>query len=270
MNATPIDFKSLNIKLIASDLDGTLLYPQGTQELNPETFPLVRELCERGVVFVASSGRQYYNLQLLFDSVKDDIAYICENGCLCVYKGKEIYANKIERRLADSLSEDILAAEGSELLVSCPDMQYVIPKDPSFFFHMRDVVRVRVTEVKSISDIPDPVIKVSSYGTKAVLEESKWKEKYDKVLTVQTAGVEWLDFAPLGVNKAVALEHLLDYLNIKPQECMAFGDNENDRAILEYVGLPVTMNSSNPSVLSLGRFTTDSVNDVLRNFLDQK
>ena len=48
------------IKLIASDLDGTLLQ-NGAQELTPRAIDLVRKLTEKGIYFVAASGRQYAN-----------------------------------------------------------------------------------------------------------------------------------------------------------------------------------------------------------------
>ena len=46
------------IKLVASDLDGTLLL-NGAQSLPEELFPLIKELKELGILFVAASGRQY-------------------------------------------------------------------------------------------------------------------------------------------------------------------------------------------------------------------
>ena len=75
------------IKLIASDLDGTLL-KNGAQELPPDIFPIIRELRQKGIRFVAASGRQYYNLRLLFKPVMDEIFYIAENGSLCICNDK--------------------------------------------------------------------------------------------------------------------------------------------------------------------------------------
>ena len=49
------------IKLVASDLDGTLLL-NGAQSLPEELFPLIKELKELGILFVAASGRQYANI----------------------------------------------------------------------------------------------------------------------------------------------------------------------------------------------------------------
>ena len=71
------------IKLVASDLDGTLLL-NGAQQLPEEIFPLIRELKKLGILFVAASGRQYPNMRRLFDSVADEMAFICENGALAV------------------------------------------------------------------------------------------------------------------------------------------------------------------------------------------
>ena len=65
------------IKLIASDLDGTLLQ-NGAQRLNPEVFDMIRTLKSHGILFTAASGRQYTNLRRLFAPVKDDIAYVAE------------------------------------------------------------------------------------------------------------------------------------------------------------------------------------------------
>ncbi len=44
------------IKLIASDLDGTLLQ-NGAQALTPRTVPLILRLAECGIIFAAASGR---------------------------------------------------------------------------------------------------------------------------------------------------------------------------------------------------------------------
>ena len=53
------------IKLIACDLDGTLLHP-GEREPRSEAFELIDELHRRGIVFMPASGRQYASLRYLF------------------------------------------------------------------------------------------------------------------------------------------------------------------------------------------------------------
>lgn len=66
------------IRLIATDLDGTLLQKDGT--LPEGTFEVVDELKRLGIRFAASSGRQYGNLRRLFGPVAADMAFVCENG----------------------------------------------------------------------------------------------------------------------------------------------------------------------------------------------
>ena len=72
------------IKLVASDLDGTLLLHKA-QSLPEEIFSLIRQLEELGIMFVAASGRQYPNMTKLFAPVASEISYISENGALAVW-----------------------------------------------------------------------------------------------------------------------------------------------------------------------------------------
>ena len=75
-------------KLIASDIDGTLL-PPGETDIPTRIFPLLRRLTERGVLFCPASGRQYHSLRRLFAPVADDMCYLCENGSILFGPGPE-------------------------------------------------------------------------------------------------------------------------------------------------------------------------------------
>ena len=66
------------IKLIASDLDGTLL-KEGTMDINPEIYDIIRKLKAKGIVFAAVSGREYDSIERVFAPVKDDIYFIAGN-----------------------------------------------------------------------------------------------------------------------------------------------------------------------------------------------
>ena len=57
------------IKLIATDIDGTLV-ADGTLDLNPEYYDVIKELKRRGTIVLAASGRQRkYSRQYLMISV---------------------------------------------------------------------------------------------------------------------------------------------------------------------------------------------------------
>ncbi|MBQ9030384.1 MAG: HAD-IIB family hydrolase [Parasporobacterium sp.] len=80
------------IRLIASDVDGTLV-PEGTSQVDPQLFHLILQLKERGIRFVAASGRQYASIVKAFDPVKDEIFFIADNGSFVVEKGQFLVTN---------------------------------------------------------------------------------------------------------------------------------------------------------------------------------
>ena len=101
------------IKLIVSDIDGTLL-PYGQTELRPSLFSIIGELRERGVIFCPASGRQFHSLRGLFAPVQDELTYLCENGAILYGAGREEDAPVLgktcmPREASLALAEDILA-----------------------------------------------------------------------------------------------------------------------------------------------------------------
>ena len=73
------------VKLIASDLDGTILR-KGAQSVEPSTIKAIEQLVNKGMYFAPASGRQIVSLKRLFEPVSDKLVYIAENGALCEYK----------------------------------------------------------------------------------------------------------------------------------------------------------------------------------------
>ena len=255
-------------KIIACDMDGTLLLG-GAQRISAEAFHLIKQLKKHHILFIAASGRQYANLRLLFEPVADDIGYLSEDGCLCVINNEIIDKQEMERNLAEDIINDILNRAGCEVQISAPDVQYLMPKTDFFYHHMKEVVRANVKIISDLGEITGPVLRLSLYNPALNKDdEIYWKEKYGNRCVVQASGPGWLDFMPTGVNKGSGLQKILDYLHIPAQDCIAFGDNENDKEMLELVGCPITMKTGNPTILSLGRYTTDKVENTLQQILN--
>ena len=121
-----------HIKLIVSDIDGTLLL-NGEKKISNQFFEQIKYLKnDSGILFMAASGRQYQNLRVLFEPIKDDIIYLCENGCLGVYHNQVIYQKELEKNLACDIAESILAEDGCEIQISTPCVQYIKPKTEAF------------------------------------------------------------------------------------------------------------------------------------------
>ena len=89
------------IKLIASDMDGTLLNDKN--EIHEEFYQVFQELKKQNIIFAAASGRQYYNLLERFKGIEDKMMFIAENGTFVVYKGKELVVNSLDINLAKRL-----------------------------------------------------------------------------------------------------------------------------------------------------------------------
>lgn len=240
------------IKLIACDLDGTLLL-HGAQTCTKRALELIGELCGRGVYFVPASGRQYPNLRRLFAPVADRLIYLCENGAVVIKDDRAIIKREFPWDLAMEVSHAVLEREDCEVLISGERTSYIIPKHDSYRRLLVETVKNDVVVVREPEEIPEPIVKVSFYT------DPKDRDIAGKALGGQFAGrlsevvsgLEWIDFTLPGSGKGSALAELGKKLGILPGQMAAFGDNENDRTMLEYVGHPYLMRECNPSMENL-------------------
>lgn len=237
------------IKLIACDLDGTLLHP-GEREPRPAAFELINELHRRGIVFMPASGRQYASLRYLFAPVADELAYVCENGALVMSEGHAVVKRSMERSLAMDIANAVVAYPHADVTLSCEGRLYTMSGNDVFVDHLRYEVHCDVAVVDRPEDIDEDVIKIAFQTPEvdqlAALEyfERLFSDRVD----VMTSGTEWTDFIGFGSGKGSALADYGRALGISPDEMMAFGDNENDRDMLNVVGHPYLMESCNPSM----------------------
>lgn len=82
------------IKLIACDMDGTLLDSQ--KRLPPELPEVIAQLREKGVIFCVASGRQYASLRRDFEAYADDLLFLCENGALVMQRDKRVLIDPVD------------------------------------------------------------------------------------------------------------------------------------------------------------------------------
>ena len=142
------------IKLIACDLDGTLLHP-GEREPRSEAFELIDELHRRGIVFMPASGRQYASLRYLFAPVADELAYVCENGALVMSEGRAVVKRSMERDLAMDIANAVVAYPHADVTLSCEGHLYTISGNDAFVDHLRYEVHCDVAVVGRPEDIDD-------------------------------------------------------------------------------------------------------------------
>lgn len=255
------------IQLIASDLDGTLLQ-DGAQELRPEVIYYIKKLKELGILFVASSGRQYANLQRLFEPVKDDIAYICENGALVVYKGDILSKTTIDKNIGEEILMDIHHREGCEILLSGLNTSYLQPKEKDYADHMQYIVKNNVTIVENILEVTEDYLKISVYEKQGIDNSSDYfKKKWGDKVTVVTSGYAWLDMIGKNVNKGNALEVLQKKCSISAEHTMAFGDNYNDVEMLTNAYYSYAMSNGVKDIIKLCKFSSERVEPILHQVI---
>ena len=251
------------IRLIATDLDGTLLTPQ--HQLPPGIFDMIRAFRGKGVRFAAASGRQYGNLKRLFAREAGGMDFICENGAYVVTRGKGS-ASWFPPDMVKEIARDILDA-GMELLISAPETSYVLSSaSREYTDAMVYLLRNTVTVIEDDSSVVGECIKISGYHPNGVAEialplQQKWEGK----LHCDIAGRDWLDFTM--VNKGDGIRALAEALDIPLADIAAFGDQFNDDSMLQLVGHPYIMASAPEPLLKKGYAVCERVMDTLSDIL---
>ncbi len=259
------------IKLVASDLDGTLLQG-GAQDLSPRSIQLIRSLIEKGIHFVAASGRQYDNERRVFSTFLDDISYIAENGSVCIHKGEVISRSTIDPDLCKRILEEIKREDNFEIVVSREDSCFIENNHSEFVNHIVNVMKNTTQIVDDVRNVEGPILKIAicnMHDGPHIIDKylKHLQDLFGSEIKVVTSGNIWIDFIAPGTNKGTALEKLITRLGIKPEECMAFGDQYNDVEMLQFVGTSYAMSNAAPGISYYSTYVTDSVDDVLEDLL---
>ncbi|GAB6169512.1 HAD family hydrolase [Clostridium carnis] len=247
------------IKFIASDMDGTLL--NKNDEINPEFFEIFDKLKEKDIIFAAASGRQYYNLLKRFNSIKDHVMFIAENGTFVVYKGKEILVNDLEKEIALELIEIGRKIENSYVILCGKKSAYIEQKDARLIKETEKYYE-RYEIVEDLTKVEDNILKVTICDFSGSESNSnKYFEKYRQALQVTVSGEIWLDITAKGVNKGVAINKVQELLNIKHEETMVFGDYLNDLEMMESAYHSYAMENAHEDLKKVSRFIAKSNED---------
>lgn len=260
------------IKLIASDIDGTLV-KDGDNKLNPELFDVILKLRAKGIQFAAASGRQWASIENIFEPIKKKIFYLSDNGAYVGCCGRNLFIHNLDKTLAYELVDDIRATDGLEVLVGCADKIYMESSDEELVSWLIDGYKFNIERVEDVLQVKDNIIKVSAYCRTDIQAATKeLNEKYKDRMQVAIAGDMWMDCMAKGVNKGNAIRILQESLDISPRETMVFGDQLNDIEMLGQAYYSFAVENAKDEVKKAARFQTDTnINDgvlkILRNLL---
>ncbi len=258
------------VKLICSDIDGTLL-PEGTAEINPEIFHVIRELKAKGILFAAASGRHYSSISKLFAPVKDDIIFVTENGAYVCCRGYTMSEELIAWEDVCEWVKEVRRIPGASFTLDTKEGFYTESSDQKFLNLVREGYRSKITQVEDTLLEERRINKVSIYreqDIKKVAEEMipRWSGR----LHCTIAGDIWLDFMNKESNKGHAIRKIQDTLHISPDETMVFGDNLNDLEMLAAATESYAVANAAEPVKQAAKYIADSnVNDGVLKVLRQ-
>ncbi|MDE7395544.1 MAG: HAD family hydrolase [Clostridiales bacterium] len=260
------------VKLVATDLDGTLL---GDDKVIPkEIFSLTARLRERGIRFVAASGRSPYTLKANFAPIAGEIDYICDNGAVAIADGKIVrnmpVPKPIVRRVAEwAESEDV------HILLCGTKTTYMLPVEGTKFERHVCPYYFNCVSEKDLTDIGDDVNKIAICDLRGPKTGSA--ERLQKMLgddaDVVVSGDVWMDVMAKGVSKGEALAAIQEYRGVTKAETVAFGDYYNDVSMLACAEYAYVMKNANEDMFRFGNRIADGNNEggvlkVLRTLAD--
>lgn len=248
------------IKLVATDMDGTLLNTK--HELSNEFYPIFHQLKEKGVLFAAASGRQFYNLLNRFEDIQDDVIFVAENGSYVVHKGADVLVQAMEH---DITKEQLLEARkipGAYIILCGKKKAYLEDNTPQFVDHVK-MYYDKIEVVDNLLDVEnDQFLKIAICDPAGAEENSYplFRQK-NAFLQVKVSGSMWLDISHQLATKGRALEVLQKHHGITPDQTMVFGDYLNDLEMMNQAHFSFAMENAHPDVKKAARFIAKSNNE---------
>ena len=252
------------IKLIAADMDGTLLDSQ--KRLPQELTAVVRALKERGVRFIIASGRQAATLRRDLGELAEEMILFAENGTVVMEGDERLFVFPMEKADVRRVLEKTRGMEGVHAVLCRPDVAMIEESAPEEF--RRNVKMYYestqiVPDLLAVCDGFDDVCKIAFYdeGDAEHHEYPVLQEHFADTLSVILSGYSWVDLMRPGVHKGSAMRKLQALKDILPEECMAFGDYLNDKEMLEAVGESYAMENGLAEVKAVCKYIAPSNDD---------
>lgn len=242
----------MSIKLIACDLDGTLMAPDHLT-VTPRTYNALYAAHQKGIKTAIATGR---TLGFTVGAVEQIpfVDYIIYSNGACVFDNtakKDIYRNCIS---AENTAEILSLLEQQELYYNAySDGRVYVQRNKEQFYKNRELPKPFLDMFISCSCECESMLETLK-GREAEIvamysmsEEQKASllEKFERMgLHITSSLPDELEVTAPSVNKGTAITGLCRAVGIDVKNVMAFGDAMNDREMLEAVGHPFAMGNA--------------------------
>lgn len=251
----------MSIRLVAIDLDGTLL--NSRREISEGNRQALLQAVERDVQVVIVTGRRYHSALPLVSLIPCPMTLITSNGALIsTASGEVLHQDFLPRKVAQQVlkvgrqyrpysvaifhtpgsgqvtMQDNAVDEGPlgwyvrtspEGLRLVPDLEAALDRDP---------IQVMIGGPPARIEPAETLLATSPLSSSIHLTWTKYL----------TTNISILDVMNRGCSKGRALKIWAERCGIRPGEVMALGDNHNDVEMLQYAGLPVLMGNHCPEL----------------------
>ena len=143
------------VKLIVSDLDGTLL--NSNHQVSDEFFELFKVLKSKNILFVAASGRPYYSMIDKLSSIKDDIIIVSENGGLAIKQDDLLISNTFKKDSLDTIAKLVIDLEAAHPVFCTKNKAYVISKSQKLMSLLSEYYS-NYQVIDNVSEIKEDVV----------------------------------------------------------------------------------------------------------------
>jgi len=269
----------IKMKLIASDLDGTLLNEIG--EISQENVQAINKATEKGLRFVVATGRSYDSAKRILTKAGISCPIICLNGAASYDINGKLIRNipmdaAICRKIVsvcqkaemytELFMENSVLSSGKDNFMDVAIQMFKDVMPNSTEEEIRHVVEKRFQDENvqfidnlegQISNENNTIYKVLSFS----LDEEKLTEAYHELknepgMIITSSGHLNLEFNHPDAKKGLALKELVNSMGIDMKDVMALGDNLNDKSMLEEAGRGVAMGNAAEEIKELCRYTT--------------
>ncbi|MGL5963734.1 MAG: Cof-type HAD-IIB family hydrolase [Fusobacteriaceae bacterium] len=247
----------MKIKLIATDLDGTLL--RNDKTISEKTKKILKNYIAEDGKLIITTGRAYFGTKWIADEL--DI-----KGIVITYNGARIYDREKDEIIYHKVIEESVVKKIIEISREKKVHLNLYQDDDWFVESKKSKEAERYTKACGKEAVEKPFHEFKNYEmTKALFigeKENLDLVRYELVkrlgdsIYITSSHSTFLEILNKDVNKGAALKKIAQYYGIDREKIAAFGDEMNDKEMLEYAGYGVAMKNANPELKRYARYET--------------
>ena len=273
----------MDIKVIATDMDGTLLDPKGQLDL-PRLEKILDKLDQCDIRFVIATGNEVHRMRQLLGHLAERVVLVVANGARIFENNELIQAQTWDDAMVDRALAHFKGREYQDQFVVTAMNGGFVKKGTVFTeldkFMTPEMIEKLYQRMNFVDEFEPNlfggVLKMSMVVGEERLDSvlQEINDLFDGHVRAVSSGYGCIDILQDGIHKAWGLVELLKRWNLKPEQIMAFGDSENDIEMLELAGISYAMENAEEAVKRVATKVAPAnsqagVYKVLENWLER-